>query len=96
MFYYTISDNEYEDYFYTTLSHDTEFSKKEFCEMYNRIIEDADNNCSHHVIVEELSSKYGFKEIKVKYEINSCYSNHEKPISNELMTQEEDTFICED
>ncbi|PZT57390.1 hypothetical protein [Paenibacillus silvae] len=96
MFYYIISDNEYDDYYYTMLVHENEFNKKEFCTIYNDIVERLGKNSGHRSVVWELCNNYGFKEVEVKYEINSCYDNHRKLISFDEMENEEDAFISKD
>ncbi|MGR6760320.1 hypothetical protein ACU1JV_00555 [Paenibacillus sp. T2-29] len=93
MFYYIISDNEYNDYYYTMLVHENELSKKEFCTIYNNIVKSLGRNSRHSLVVEELCRKYDFKEVKEKYEINSCYDNHRKLISDDEMDDEETNFI---
>ncbi|QSF43398.1 hypothetical protein [Paenibacillus tianjinensis] len=96
MYFYTISNGEYSDYAYTMIYHEKEFTKIEFCKLYNSAMEKLNGRYPYHNgVAEVMEEAFGFKIAKTRFEINAEYGEH-KTLDIEKIDSDETWISVED
>lgn len=68
--FYSISEEEYEDYSETIIAHTTHFTRREFINMYNESVELHEDK-SKEAVVSRMCENYGFIEVVPELEIHT-------------------------
>lgn len=91
MYYYNITNGEYDDYHQVTLMHEKHFSNIKFAAMHNKIVGEDNALIDKADIIKGMIEKFGFKKVEIISEIVTGYVTGEQ--INLLEVDNEDDCI---
>lgn len=78
MYYYSISDGEYDDYDQVILMHEKHYSNIKFAAMHNQVVGKENALIDKDDIVNGMIEKFGFKKVDIISEIATGYVTGEQ------------------